>query len=1075
MRANSEQTFSLDDAISSFESQLERAPAGARPQLANFLPSAAHPLYLDTLVELIRVDMEVAWSNDYPTQVADYVAEFPVLRDEAESLGLLCFEEFRQRLIQGQPISAAYYRQQFGINTEAWRTGSQSTHSSHVQTASSLDGAEDLPTVGETFLDYELIRELGRGTFARVFLARQVSLAHRFVALKVTRNRFSDAATLARLQHTNIIPVYSVQRHGDWEAICMPYFGSVTVRHWLGLMQEQKSVPVSARFLFDTIRDKQAETVGELAELPGLGDRPTRHSAPPTRALPSRPLASHPVASNASSATQHDLAHTRAQQQRLHALSDLDYTQTVLLLAKKVASGLAYAHQRGIIHRDLKPANILIADDGEPLILDFNLSQDQSVTGLAREQLEGGTLPYMAPEQLMALEQQSSMPGDARSDLYSFGIILYELLVGRAPFVVHSGQLDRVIQAAISDRRQGAAAIESQSPAINSIVQKCLAFAPQDRYQTAQQVVDDLDCELNSLPLRTARNRSLIERGRKWVRRHPQLVSGGGILTLATVLLLLIGSVLWVRTERLARFEAQMHWDLFQQKRQAAQLKLTSVSLADTNQVDQAIEACDDALSVLSPRSDQNVESAPLASTISRQLDSAQRQQLDRDIAELYFLKATSIGLKAEVTADEQQQAQYLASAIRCNQQAQAYAGDHAFSRSLDRQRRWLQREPLNLPQQQASTSDDGSNVGNHSVRELCEMACLLSAERRFGESIAWWDEAVRRDPQNLWVWYGLGYALQQTKQEARAAECYSVCVALDPERAQWFFDRGLMRLRLGEYALSAADFSQAVTLADNSPETRLNWAIALVELQQYQQACQQLEQVIHLGLNDPQVHLLLARAQAALGETDAAAASRSRAATCLPMRADSWVARGVATAATDPQAAISDFDQALKCEPYCYEALESKASVYAEILGQQQAAIDTLNVAVQRFPESGQLRALRGVLHSRLDHRDDAIADAQSALSSSGTPSVDYCVAGIYANLSAHSAEYGKKATELLASSLKAGYGSDLLDTDRDLAAIRQLPDFQRLVSAAAELQRLSTEPDAAESNRSKSLSETH
>ncbi len=121
---------------------------------------------------------------------------------------------------------------------------------------------------------------------------------------------------------------------------------------------------------------------------------------------------------------------------QLQSFEDMTYTHSVLRMAKKIASALAYSHQRGIIHRDLKPANILIADDGEPMLLDFNLSQDQSTQALNREQLVGGTLPYMSPEQLASLDEQTSQSGDARSDLYSFGIILYELLAGKPPFPV---------------------------------------------------------------------------------------------------------------------------------------------------------------------------------------------------------------------------------------------------------------------------------------------------------------------------------------------------------------------------------------------------------------------------------------------------------------------------------------------------------------------------------------------------------------------------------------------------------------------------------------------------------------
>ena len=102
-------------------------------------------------------------------------------------------------------------------------------------------------------------------------------------------------------------------------------------------------------------------------------------------------------------------------------------------MASRLADGLAHAHERGILHRDLKPANILMTDEGQPMLLDFNLSEDSEVRPGAAAAV-GGTLPYMAPEHLEALRGGASP--DARSDLYSLGVILYELLTVRRPFPV---------------------------------------------------------------------------------------------------------------------------------------------------------------------------------------------------------------------------------------------------------------------------------------------------------------------------------------------------------------------------------------------------------------------------------------------------------------------------------------------------------------------------------------------------------------------------------------------------------------------------------------------------------------
>ena len=83
-----------------------------------------------------------------------------------------------------------------------------------------------MPKAGDEFVGFRLVRELGRGAFGRVFLATQSELAGRPVALKVSADLTGESRTLAQLQHTNIVPVYSVHRDGLLQAVCMPYFGS---------------------------------------------------------------------------------------------------------------------------------------------------------------------------------------------------------------------------------------------------------------------------------------------------------------------------------------------------------------------------------------------------------------------------------------------------------------------------------------------------------------------------------------------------------------------------------------------------------------------------------------------------------------------------------------------------------------------------------------------------------------------------------------------------------------------------------------------------------------------------------
>src|SRR5262249_32464033 len=199
-------------------------------------------------------------------------------------------------------------------------------------------------------------------------------------------------------------------------------------------------------------------------------------------------------------------------QKRLETLS---YLQAILWLAVRMADGLAHAHDRGILHRDLKPSNILLTDEGEPMLLDFHLSHDTKRRSGASAAHIGGTLPYMAPEQLDAF-QGGRRPVDTRSDVYAFGVIFYELLTGQRPFPVRQGSVDDILPALIADRLQAPPEVQrlnkAISPAVAAIVRRCLAREPDKRYQTMHALREDLQRQLDHLPLQHTPEPSLVER-----------------------------------------------------------------------------------------------------------------------------------------------------------------------------------------------------------------------------------------------------------------------------------------------------------------------------------------------------------------------------------------------------------------------------------------------------------------------------------------------------------------------------------------------------------------------------------
>lgn len=347
-------------------------------------------------------------------------------------------------------------------------------------------------SIPERIGSYRILRECGHGGMGVVYEAEQESPKRR-VALKVIRTGLVSTATLKRFQHETEV---------------------------LGRLQHPGIAQIFA--------------AGSSADGSDDASRPGEGSGQPFIAME---FVDGPDLLNYASR---------------HSLD----TAARLALFALVCDAVHHAHERGVIHRDLKPANILVvppglatADQapqaptdgvGQPKILDFGVARMTDAATQWKTMLTNagqliGTLQYMSPEQA----SEGTMPIDARSDIYSLGVVLYELLVGRPP---HDFARLSIPESVVAIRKEEATRLGSLDPSltgdVETIVGKCLEKDPGHRYQRAAELAEDIRRHLRSEPI-AARPPSTWYQVRKFVRRNRALVGGA----VATVVALVIGLV----------------------------------------------------------------------------------------------------------------------------------------------------------------------------------------------------------------------------------------------------------------------------------------------------------------------------------------------------------------------------------------------------------------------------------------------------------------------------------------------------------------------------------------------------
>jgi eukaryotic-like serine/threonine-protein kinase len=1015
----SDLTAVVDDRLLAFE---RAAAAAARvPDLDPFLPPPDDPARAEAVRELARVAIELRWTRGERPRLEDYFNRYPELAGP-DARAAVAFEDYRQHLLAGDRVSRDAYRRRYGIDVADWPGPAASTAPRPGTSVASSDDrparfdppTEELrgllpavapvpatangqasPTVnsrmfpepGETFAGFRLVRELGRGAFGRVFLAEQSELADRRVALKIAPRLAGEVRTLARLQHTNIVPVYSAHRSPPLTALCMPYFGATTLAAVLA-DQGTGDRPKSGRVFVEAIRRRQADSVAEFARI----------------------------------------QHSDGLNSGEFSYETASYVDGVLWIGERLADALAHAHERGIIHRDIKPANVLIADDGQPMLLDFNLADDENDAAADRARV-GGTLPYMAPEQVRAFAG-GRRDSDGRADVYALGAVLFQLLARRLPYPEHIGETDAVLARMQADRRGPAPLLRPHnpdvSPAVEAIVRKCLAPDPNDRYPSAAALRDDLARQRANLPLKYTPEPSVRERARKWVRRHPWVVSVPAVTAYAAAVLLTIAAVtvrlsLAARTERQDAERAAALRDYEEFLTLANRVKEVAGSPASPEKVLELGTAALDRYGATDPDWENRDAVARLPDT--------ERARLRVEVGELAFLTARAAG-RVRRDADL---------AERLNALADRSVGPDAKSAVA------VQRSELTglTPSAIASAVSEGS-------RGAFLRACDLAARGRCREALPLVTAFVARNPTDYGGWFLKGRCHDFLGQYDDARAAYSTAAALNPKSPAPLAARGDLALRNARDLVQArADLDRALDLNSELSDARLSRALLLRRLGRFPEALADLNELL-LDERAP-TRLFFARAQVreAAGDRPGAAADRAEGLKRQPRDPASFVSRGLARQKADPEAALADYQAAEQLDPFYLEALVNQAAVLGDVLNRPEQAIAVTDRLLELCPDHPNGRGGRAVLLARIGRAAEAVAEARRLLSDNPHPEASYHAACVFALAAKADPRYRDEAVRLVAAALRQGRGYEYVLADPDLDPVRGDERFRKLVEA--------------------------
>ncbi|QIS08359.1 serine/threonine-protein kinase [Nocardia arthritidis] len=406
------------------------------PQVSDYVPDGTR-VRLAVLAELVRIDLRRRWELDgVGKRIAEYRTEFPEVERCPQLVDLVCEEYLARRRHDGLELTEflAEYPELAGAVRER-------VAESAAETVVALDEVGP----GQRIDEFDLRTELGGGELGRVFLARQRSM-QRLVAVRLS-NGGGAPHTMAQLDHPHIVRVFDQRVVGaEVRLVYMQYLPGGTAAEVLA-RRRAGSTDEGGALLLRAV-DSAMEAKGDI-----------RPADSPVRA----------------------------------EIAGLSWPETVAWIGRRLADALDYAYRNGVVHLAIKPSNVLFTAEGIPKLADFTLHD--SGYRAADSATKHDCLPYRSPEQLAVDLGPAVAPPDTRSDIYSLGALLWEMLTGTVPFAADTDDP----ATALEHRRGGIdpaalARIPADCPAaLRRVLLTCLEPDPQRRWPDGATLAQQLE------------------------------------------------------------------------------------------------------------------------------------------------------------------------------------------------------------------------------------------------------------------------------------------------------------------------------------------------------------------------------------------------------------------------------------------------------------------------------------------------------------------------------------------------------------------------------------------------------